>query len=209
MIFPKPVCLKVFSLKTPPSTPGRRSPLGPEGPRLDWRKFTWVAILFLLVAWMWQEGLSQLNVKNIPYSHFKQLLAQGKIAACSIEEKEIVGRVDPARHTAGNREPPAATQAPRSAGAPGSEKNPKSSPEKSVPKPYFFRTTRVDDPKLTAELEAAKIEFTGARPGPLSVLLASWGVPLGIMLIFWLAFRRMLARPASVFLALAGAAPGC
>ena len=129
-----------------------------------------------------------MNVKTIPYSEFKQLLAEGKVVACSIEETEIVG-VDPDRHIAGNRETPAATQAPLSPVSPGSEKNPKTFSKKPPLKPYFFRTTRVDDPNLTAELEAANIEFAGARPGALSVLLALWGVPIGIMLIFWLVFR--------------------
>jgi cell division protease FtsH len=181
----------MFPLEPPPSSPRRRSPLRPEGPQLDWRNLIGPVVLFFLVAWLWQEGLSQLNVKTIPYSEFKQLLAEGKVVACSIGESQILGRVDPARHIAGNSGPAVASHALSSPASSASERNQKTPSENSAPKPYFFRTTRVDDPNLTAELEAAKIEFTGARPGPLSVLLASWGVPIGIMLIFWLVFRRI------------------
>jgi cell division protease FtsH len=181
----------MLPLKPPPSAPRHQSPSGPKRPQIDWRKVIWPAILFFLVAWLWQEGLRQLMVKNIPYSEFKQLLAEGKVVACSIGQTEIDGSIDPARQAIGNSEPTAAAKTPPGASAPASEKNQKTPFAKSPPKPYLFQTARVDDPNLTAELEAAKIQFAGARPGLLSVLLISWGVPIAIMLIFWLVLKRV------------------
>jgi hypothetical protein len=116
-------------------------------------------------TWMWQEGLRQVNVKNIPYSDFKQFRAEGKVVECSVGEAEIVGRIDPARQIAGNSKPATATQTGPSAASPASEKNQKPASEKTPPKPYFFLTIRVDDPNLAAELAAAKIQFTGMRSG--------------------------------------------
>jgi hypothetical protein len=106
-------------------------------PPIDWRKYIWLVILFFFVTWMWQEGLRQVNVKNIPYGEFKHFLAEGKVAECSVGETEIVGRIDPARHLAGNSESATAPQTGLSAASPASEKNQKPPSAKPSTKPYL------------------------------------------------------------------------
>jgi cell division protease FtsH len=144
--------------------------------------------LFFLITWLWQEGLNQVVVKNIPYSAFKQALALGEVVACSIGEMEIDGNIDPARGSANKSNPSGNPEGAQNSSA--KETVPSPTP-KSPPKPYLFRTVRVDDPNLVAQLEAAKVEFGGAKPGFLSFLLGSWGIPIIIMVIFWLVFRRI------------------
>jgi cell division protease FtsH len=144
--------------------------------------------LFFLITWLWQEGLNQVVVKNIPYSAFKQALALGEVVAVSIGEMEIGGNIDPARGSANKNNSSGNPESAQNASA--KETVPSATP-KSPPKPYLFRTVRVDDPNLVAQLEAAKVEFGGAKPGFLSVLLGSWGIPIIIVVIFWLVFRRI------------------
>ncbi len=69
-------------------------------------------------------------------------------------------------------------------------------PEKTVadklPTEFIFRTVRVEDPKLVEDLEAAKVEFVGVRPGFLSQFLLSWILPLGLMFLLWSFLSRRL-----------------
>ena len=57
--------------------------------------------------------------------------------------------------------------------------------------PFWFRTQRVEDPKLVEELQRAGIKFSGERPGVISQLLGSWLLPLAIMVVFWLWISRL------------------
>jgi cell division protease FtsH len=47
----------------------------------------------LLMLWFWQDQFHQMSVKTIPYSQFKQYLADGELAECQIQDSEISGRV--------------------------------------------------------------------------------------------------------------------
>ena len=67
------------------------------------------------------------------------------------------------------------------------------------PKPFLFRTVRVEDPKLVEQMEAAGVEFTGVRPGFLSNFLFAWLLPIGAMLLIWgFLSRRLRAAGESV-----------
>ncbi len=172
----------------PPSrdkTPSGRSPNRPQPPRIDWRQLLWLAVLFVLMTWMWQEGLSHMLVKTIPYSEFKQELHQGKVVECVVGDQEIAGRIDP---TTGNSPAPTGTPSPNPKVSPAGSPAPQNA---SAEKPYVFRTVRVDDPNLTAEMQAAHTTFSGERPGLLTALLGAWGIPLALMLLFWFGFSRL------------------
>src|SRR5262249_24371278 len=58
--------------------------------------------------------------------------------------------------------------------------------------PFFFRTVRVEDPKLVEELHAAGVKFTGVRPGVLSQFLVAWALPVGLMVALWIFLGRRL-----------------
>ena len=61
-------------------------------------------------------------------------------------------------------------------------------------KEFMFRTVRVDDPKLTEEMQAQNVKFTGVRPSLLSQVLLSWIVPIAFMLLLWTFLSRRLGR---------------
>lgn len=65
---------------------------------------------------------------------------------------------------------------------------------KNDPKGFLFRTVRIEDPKLTEELEAHNVKFTGVRPSLLSQVLLSWIVPIAFMLLLWTFLSRRLGR---------------
>jgi cell division protease FtsH len=57
----------------------------------------------------------------------------------------------------------------------------------------LFRTSRVEDPKLTEELLAAKVEVVGVHPSFLSELLWAWLLPLALIFGLWIFLSRRLA----------------
>jgi cell division protease FtsH len=60
-----------------------------------------------------------------------------------------------------------------------------------------FRTVRVEDPNLLADLERAGIDYTGERPSMWPQLLLSWLLPIGIIALLWfVVFRRIGAAGA-------------
>jgi cell division protease FtsH len=139
---------------------------------------------------MWQEGLTRVMVQTVPYSEFKQLVRGGRVKECLIGDTEISGRVEAAK--------PAPASSPESAAPKESPSPATASPAKTATavnsppdKAFMFRTIRVEDPSLTADLQAAHTTFGGVRPSFLSSLLGAWGIPLAIMLIFWLGFSRL------------------
>jgi cell division protease FtsH len=57
----------------------------------------------------------------------------------------------------------------------------------------LFRTSRVEDPKLTEELLAAEVEVVGVHPSFLSQLLWAWLLPLALIFGLWLFLSRRFA----------------
>jgi cell division protease FtsH len=66
--------------------------------------------------------------------------------------------------------------------------------ESGEPATVLFRTSRVDDPKLTEELLAAEVEVVGVHPSFLSQLLWAWLLPIGLIVALWFFLSRRLAN---------------
>ena len=158
----------------------------PPDPLKPTRKWGWLiaqALLFLFLLATWQNYLANANVRTIAYSEFKELVAQKAVTDIAIGEAEITGKYLPGKAKAlpsGSPAPP---------GAPSASPPPSASPVAN--EPTGFRVIRVEDPQLTAQLQAAGIPFSGSHPGLLSQFLNSWLLPLGIRLLFWLWIGRM------------------
>ncbi|MGA4579786.1 ATP-dependent zinc metalloprotease FtsH [Limisphaera sp. VF-2] len=153
------------------------------------RLLFWYFLATLLVLWGWQEWFDQWTVRTIPYSQFKRHLQRGEVVQAQVKETEIVGRIVP--HAEATAEPDAAgsaTQPPATASAstPGTEAGP-------AARPFYFRTVRVEDPDLVKELQAAGVEFSGARPGVLSQLVLGWLLPIGLMVLLFMFLSRRLS----------------
>jgi cell division protease FtsH len=113
-----------------------------------------VLAFLLLVA---IQALLVENVWTLPYSEFKTLLREGKIASATLLEDRIVGAV----------------------------KDPKGGERP-------FVTVRVTDPGLVAELEAARVPFSGKTESKWLANILSWVVPALVFVAFWgFLVRRM------------------
>ena len=203
------------SKKTPPSK-------GPSStPPPDWRSLVWYLPLALLLLWLWQDAFNALTVRTIPYSEFKQYVAERKVVSCEIHETEIVGKIDPAREGETDAEAPASVTDSDSADAKSSEPAPPGN-EDAAPneqqqeqaadgttdepaegektgeeaaeseQEFLFRTVRVDDSNLVEQLQQAGVAFEGVHPGFLSQLFVGWVLPIGLMIMLWIFLARRL-----------------
>src|ERR1041384_5655001 len=142
--------------------------------RPDWRLSLWPFVIAFLLLWLWQTAMSQLMVKTIPYSEFKNYLARGEIAECAVKEIEITGKVQPKTVSAPTSSP--------STNSPATTEN----------KSFLFRTIRLEDPKLVEQLQAAGVKYVGVRPNLLSQLLLSWLIPIALMILAWSFISRKI-----------------
>jgi cell division protease FtsH len=83
-------------------------PLPPKPPQKDpknnptkgglppqWRSFIWYIPLALFLLWFWQDMLTSMRVKTIPYSEFKQYLAGDEVTEAEVKQDEIEGKIVP------------------------------------------------------------------------------------------------------------------
>lgn len=157
------------SEKPPPSKGNsKRVPPG-------WTSVLWYLPMLFLFLWMWQGAFSNFAVRSIPYSEFKQLLSSGEVAEATVKPDSIEGKIE------------------RKSEALPSGKDSKTNAAAESAKSFYFRTIRVEDPQLVNDLEAAKVKFTGARPGLFSQMLFAWLLPLGLMFALWMYLSRKLS----------------
>ncbi len=121
---------------------------------------TYMLVAFV-VLWLFQTFVlpSTTAAVQIPYSEFRTKLAAGEILKATIGENDIVGEMK-------NTAPDAAAAA----------------------EAIRFDTvvTAGGDPNLVEDLQAAKVEYSFARPAsPAGALLLSWVLPLALLGVFW------------------------
>jgi cell division protease FtsH len=170
----------------------------------QWHTWIWYAVMMLAMLWMWQQAFRQAAVHNIPYSEFKQQVANGSVVECAVREDDIVGKIQPKAATEAVAEktgaeiemPVAKTEKPATKPAqPAAKTKAKSEKAKTAePKPYVFRTERVDDPDLVRDLEKAHVKFTGVRPSFLSQFLWTWVVPIAVIVLIWRFFAKRIGN---------------
>ncbi len=165
-----------------PQPPANREP-SPFKPTQSWVWLIVQAFGLLLLLSSWQFFVENANVRTIPYSEFKSLVARRAVTDVAISESEITGRILPEKAAAS---PSATPSAP-----PVGEKSPAGASASPAQEGTPFRTARVDDPKLADQLQAAKITYKGQHPGFLSQMLGSWIMPVAVMLLFWYWVSRM------------------
>src|SRR5689334_19200925 len=147
-----------------------------------WSSPLWYLPLMLLMLWFWQSTIVQFAYKTIAYSEFKQHLARGEVAECAVKETTIEGRLEMKPQST----PPSST--------PSTDTNPPAKAKAASPsgKETFFRTVRVEDPKLVEELQAANVKFRGERPNFLSQFMLAWIIPIAVMFLIWTFISRRI-----------------
>src|SRR3954470_10927977 len=122
----------------------------------------WYGLAFLILLGVAQMYYLTPGGRQIPYSEFKSLLKNGQIADISIADQAIRGTLKQ--------------------DLPGSDGKPTKQ----------FSTTRVEDPKLTEELEAKGVKYTGEIVNHWLPDLLGWIIPLVFLVGIWgFFFRRM------------------
>src|SRR3954471_12424049 len=145
----------------------------------EWKSFPyWYLLLMLVLLWVWNGAFMQFSVRTLPYSEFKDYLRKGEVTECAVKENAVDGKIVPKP----------GTEAPK-------PDAPKGGKAADNTKPFFFRTIRVEDPKLVEELERANVTFTGVRPGLLGQVLLSFALPIAFMIMLWSFLSRRLGRP--------------
>ena len=157
---------------------------GQPGPR---RRFFLLYLIALAVAlWFWNDAVTSFSVRTISYSEFKRYVVNHEVAECAIKEDEITGRIVPRAKTVLPTETKAANGTAASTNAvaepPGVAGTDRT---KAEIKPFFFRTLRVQDPKLVEQLEAAGVKFVGARSPYWTKFLLAWIVPILLVVALW------------------------
>jgi cell division protease FtsH len=127
-------------------------------------------ILAFFTIMMIHSYYGRAHVETIRYSQFKTLLNKGLIAEVAVGETTIEGNMK--------------GEAVKEIFTP--EKVKKISPEivegkKTLP----FKTVRVEDPGLTAELEKARVPFKGEVSNNWLPMILSWVIPVALFFLLW------------------------
>jgi len=75
--------------------PDKKTPKKAPSVPPQWQTLLWYLPFMLLLLWFWQDAWSNMVVKTIPYSQFKQYVARGEVTECLITENAIEGRIVP------------------------------------------------------------------------------------------------------------------
>jgi cell division protease FtsH len=124
----------------------------------------WYGLAFLILLGVAQMYYLAPAGKTIPYSEFKSLLKNGQVAEVTIGDQALRGTL---KQDVTGSDGKATRQ---------------------------FSTTRVEDPKLTEELEAKNVKYTGEVANHwLPDLLISWILPLIFIVAMWGLFMRRVS----------------
>jgi len=130
----------------------------------------WLFLATISLVVLMQNLFGSPHVEIVSYSQFKSLVKQDLISNLVIRETIIDGNLKGA--------------AVKEIFTP--EKLKETSPEVLAGKiPIPFATVRVEDPGLTAELEAAKVPFKGEVTSNWLPTLLSWVVPVALFFLLW------------------------
>src|SRR6266542_3881558 len=66
---------------------------GPMGRLPQWGLPLWYIIVTIVLIWIWQGALTQITIKEIPYSEFKQRLVRGEVTEAKVGATDISGLI--------------------------------------------------------------------------------------------------------------------
>jgi cell division protease FtsH len=137
-------------------------------PRSQQEQFSiWYFLITLVMLMAMQYFFLGSQVERIPYSQFKSLIKNGLVTDLVIEQGAIRGNIKPE-----GMKQVFSEEKLKQIGYDGKGT-------------YPFTVVRVEDPALTAELEAAGIPFRGEVTSNWLPTLLSWIVPVALFFLLW------------------------
>jgi cell division protease FtsH len=131
------------------------------------------ALAFLAVVFLQDMFAAGRHTETLAYSEFKTLMHAGKVSDVVVTDTAITGRLS----TSGLQGLLPAERLTAIDAMTGTEN--------------YFTTVKVDDPGLVADLEAAKVRFSGKIESRLLSTVLSWVVP---MLLFFALYSFLMKR---------------
>ncbi|HEU4684215.1 MAG TPA: ATP-dependent zinc metalloprotease FtsH [Nitrospira sp.] len=136
----------------------------------------WYVFLAIWAVILLHDFISALNkIEEIPYSRFKQLVAEGKVAEVSVSSQTITGKLKP----------------------PDRSKTESKEPEKE---PALFTTVRIEDPDLVRDLSQHGVTVTGVIESTFFRDLLSWVLPALVFVGIWFFFIQRLGQAQGGFM---------
>ncbi len=153
-----------------PKQPNDKKPR-PSGDNVQRKRIhfsVWYFVVALILLMMAQNYLLKRHLKELPYSEFKRLVAEGRVESCVIDQDRIQGVLKPT--------------------GPSPE-----GPPSQRPLGREFFTYRVEDPTLIKDLTDAGVNYRGAVATQwFQNFLVSWVLPLVFLFAIWgFLLRRM------------------
>lgn len=170
----------------------------------------WYFLGVMVLLFAMQTYFARLHVETISYSDFKTLLAAGKVKDVTVGSETIEATIDvkgadkllpaaeidsmkaqQATQSSDRLQPggqtqnaqPQALKAPTSPPLAGMAQPQSNAP--GVAETHRVTTRRVEDPQLTAQLDAAKVRYTAAAENRWLSTLLSWVLPAVIFVVVW------------------------
>ncbi len=152
---------------------GRRDsgPLKDGGafPSTPWNLGLLAWVLFFGALWVLGTRWIDPPRETVSYSVFRDALDEGRVVSCRIGPQEILGTLRPAARP--------------------SEASAEAGPASEL---VHFRTVRVEDPELLADLRARGVEIEGVQPSVWPQMLG-WLLPFVLIAFFWIYVLRRAA----------------
>ncbi len=136
----------------------------------------WYVFLAIWAVILLHDFISALNkVEEVPYSRFKQMVAEGKVAEVSVSTQTITGKLKSVE-----------------------DKKPES--KDAAKEPMLFTTIRIEDPDLVRDLDRQGVTVTGVIESTFFRDLLSWVLPALVFVGIWFFFIQRLGQAQGGFM---------
>jgi len=136
----------------------------------------WYVFLAIWAVILVHDFISAFNkIEEIPYSRFKQLVAENRVAEVSVSSQTITGKLKP----------------------PADSKEEATEKQKE---PALFTTIRIEDPDLVRDLSRQAITVTGVIESTFLRDLLSWVLPALVFAAIWFFFMQRLGQTQGGFM---------
>jgi cell division protease FtsH len=136
----------------------------------------WYVFLAIWAVILLHDFISALNkIEEVPYSRFKQMVAEDRVAEVSVSTQTITGKLKPAEDKKGGS-------------------------KEAAKEPTLFTTIRIEDPDLVRDLDRHGVTVTGVIESTFFRDLLSWILPALVFVGIWYFFIQRLGQAQGGFM---------